>query len=137
MKKRIYLVISILMLVSMSFPCAGISESSFASGAKTYLEHNEAMKGWKEELKTWFDTYKTRVDNGERLTDAEMELVFSYVDMAVDMSYILGYEGLIYTGYDYVSNNELRNITEEFKELCRAGLSQQKYLETVAMIFEK
>ena len=138
MKKLICLLIAVSMLLSTSFAYAESNSELFSNEFMTLLDHAGKMNDWKEELNTWFADYKARIDNGEVLSSYEMDVIFAYVDLAIDMTYVYLAEGtLLAKDGDSSVDTELRDMVDDIKTLYDAGLiTQGKYMESVSSIFE-
>ena len=138
MKKFACLVLSVAMIMS-AFPLSACAVDQAALDSfMTTLDHVAKMNEWKAELNAWFANYKTRMDDGEVLSSEEMNVIFAYVDLAIDMTYVYLAEGsLLAKDSDGSVNTELRDMVDGIKTLYDAGLiTQGKYIESVSSIFE-
>ena len=138
MKKLICLLIVVSMLLSTSFAYAESNSELFSNEFMTLLDHAGKMNGWKEELNAWFADYKARIDDGEVLSSEEMNVIFAYVDLAIDMTYVYLAEGtLLAKDGDSSVDTELRDMVDDIKTLYDEGLiTQGEYIESVSPIFE-
>lgn len=138
MKKLICLLIAVSMLLSTSFAYAELDSGLLGNDFTTLLDHAGKMNDWKEELNTWFADYKARIDDGEVLSSEEMNVIFAYVDLAIDMTYVYLAEGtLLAKDGDSSVDTELRDMVDDIKTLYDEGLiTQGKYIESISPIFE-
>ena len=123
MKKLICLLIAVSMFLSTSFAYAELDSELLRNEFMTLLDHTGKMNDWKEELNIWFAVYKARMDDGEVLSSEEMNVIFAYVDLAIDMTYVYLAEGsLLAKDGDGSVNTELRDMADSIKTLYDAGL---------------
>ena len=139
MKKLFCLLILAMVILSTSFSYAETDKELMLDRLMSLTDHAGKMNDWKEELNTWFGDYKTRIDNGEVLSSYEMDVIFAYVDLAVDLNYILLAETALLGEDESTSTDaDLRETTDVLKTFYEKGLiTQEKYIESVSPIFER
>lgn len=138
MKKLICLLMVALMVLTTSFSYAETDTRLMLERLMTLTDHAGKMNDWKEELNAWFNEYKARIDNGETLSLDEMNVIFTYVDLAVDMTYILLAETALLGETESNSTDaDLRETADSIRMFYEKGLiTQEKYIESVSPIFE-
>lgn len=138
MEKLICLLMVALMVLTTSFSYAETDTRLMLERLMTLTDHAGKMNDWKEELNAWFNEYKARIDNGETLSLDEMNVIFTYVDLAVDMTYILLAETALLGETESNSTDaDLRETADSIRMFYEKGLiTQEKYIESVSPIFE-
>lgn len=138
MKKLTCLLVVALIVLTTSFSYAETDTGLMLERLMTLTDHADKMNDWKEELNAWFGEYKARIDNGETLSSNEMNVVFAYVDLAVDMTYILLAEtALLGDAESNSADADLRETADSIKMFYEKGLiTQEKYIESISTIFE-
>lgn len=139
MKKLFCLLVLAMVILSTSFSYAETDKDLMLNRLMIISDHAGEMNDWKEELNTWFGDYKARIDNGEVLSSYEMDVIFAYVDLAVDMSYIfLAETALLGEDESTSTDADLREATDVLKTFCENGsITQEEYMESVSPIFER
>lgn len=139
MKKLICLLMVALMVLTVSFSYAETDTGWMLERLMILTDHAGKMNDWKEELNTWLADYKERIDNGETLSSDEMNVIFAYVDLAIDMQYILLAEtALLGEGESNSTDTDLRETADSIRMFYEKGLiTQEKYIESISPIFER
>lgn len=138
MKKLICLLVVALMVLTTTFSYAETDTGLMLERLMTLTDHAGKMNAWKEELNSWFNEYKARIGNGETLSLDEMNVIFTYVDLAVDMTYIfLAETALLGETESNSTDADLRETADSIRMFYEKGLiTQEKYIESISPIFE-
>lgn len=137
--KKLITILCLVLALSSALPVANAETDSAAmEQLMTLLDHCGELNDWKGTLNEWFAPYKTRVDKGETLSDSEMEVIFAYTNLAVDMMYVfIAESGLLGDGDDN-TDTDLKEIVDQLQSFYEAGyLTQPKYFENIAVVFDR
>lgn len=139
MKKLICLLVVALMVLTTTFSYAETDTGLMLERLMSLTDHAGKMNAWKEELNAWFNEYSTRVDNGEVLSSSEMNVVYTYVDLAVDLFSIYCAEASLLNETETDSaGSDLRENIDLIKLYYESGMvTQEKYMESVSPLFDR
>lgn len=137
MKKMICTVLAIAMLaapITMAVGADGYTQSSEADkealkeGLNLVLDRTHTVDQWRAELKDWFDSYYDRVENGEVLTEDEMNLVFAYARTSAEMIRMWNLEVIVDLGGESSSDDldVLIKMIDTLNGYWEMGILRQK-----------
>lgn len=137
MKKMICTVLAIAMLaapVTMAVGAEGYTQSSEADkearkeALRLVLDRTHTVDQWRAELKDWFDPYYDRVENGEELTENEMNLVFAYARISAELIRMWNLEAIVNLGGEGSSDSldNLVKMVETLNGYWEMGVLEQK-----------
>lgn len=137
MKKMICTVLAIAMLaapVTMAVGAEGYTQSSetdkeaLKESFLLVLDRSQTVDDWREELAEWFNFYYDRVENGEELTENEMNLVFAYARISAELIRMWNLEAIVNLGGEGSSDSldNLVKMVETLNGYWEMGVLEQK-----------
>lgn len=137
MKKMICTVLAIAMLaapVAIAVGADGYTQSSEADkearkeALRLALDRTYTVDQWRAELKDWFDPYYDRVENGEELTENEMNLVFAYARTSAEIIRMWNLEVIVDLGGEDSSDSidDLIKMIDTLNGYWEMGILRQK-----------
>lgn len=137
MKKMICTVLALVMLavpIAASADDGDYTQSSEADKEALkesfllVLDRSQTVDDWREELAEWFNSYYDRVENGEELTENEMNLVFAYARISAELIRMWNLEAIVNLGGEYSSDSldDLVKMVDTLNGYWEMGILRQK-----------